>query len=64
MKPRGSDRRKRVARPPRCTDTHQSSVCHCLELQEEDALLAWLSGGASRGRTVVVSQKEAVTLSP
>ena len=45
-------------------NTHQSSVRHRLELQKEDALLAWLSGGASRGRTVVVSQEEAVTLSP
>ena len=39
-------------------------MCHRLELQKEDALLARLSGGASCGCTVVVSQEEAVTLPP
>lgn len=36
---------------------------HGLELQEEDALLAGLAGGAGRGGAVIVGQEEAVALS-
>lgn len=45
-------------------DTHQPGVGHCLELQEEDPLLARLAGCASHGGAAVVGQEKAVAFAP